>query len=72
MDVVKRILDGNGSINIRNKDKKTALILAAEKGNSKVVTMIMAHLEGCSEDTKQVILEQDVSYGCSNTVENYL
>ncbi len=68
VDAVKRILDSNGSISIRNKDKKTALILAAEKGNSKVVSTIIDHLEGCSEDIKQVVMEQDVSYGCSSTV----
>ena len=67
VNIVTDILAKTGNIGIKNKEGNTALILAAEKGHTEVVSIIMEHLQGCSADIREVIVEQDVSKTlCSN------
>ena len=58
---VERCLKKNASLIVRNKNKKTVLILAAESGHEEVVHITMKYLQKCSGDVQQIVYAQDVS-----------
>jgi ankyrin repeat protein len=57
-DVVKSLLDHHAEVNLKNKEQKTALLIASEGGHTKIASLLLARGAdaGCRDETGKTAL----------------